>query len=517
MASRLENSARNVLVALGGQAFSIILAFVTRGIFARQLSLEYMGLENLFSNVLTILSLADLGVASAIIFALYRPLAEENHEQVRAIMRLFRNVYVIIGLVIIAAGLALTPYIDVLIKDTPDIPYLKLYFFMFVANTGISYFFSYKGCLIAADQKKYIVSLNQYAFQIVMCIAQIAVLFVTHNYFLFLCCMVGSTLLQNISISIIANRMYPYILKGKGKPKVDPETIDQIKKNTFAMVLHRVAGVANTPASSLILSSFVGIQAIALYGNYMLVVNSMTRVVDQIFDAVVAPLGNLGVTESGERQYQVFKTCFFVNAFIAAFISIPMLCLFNPVITQIWLGPDYAFPEIVVVLIVLLFYLKEMRCAALSFTSAYGLYWYTRWKAVVETVVMLSLSLLLVLKFEVAGVVFAGIISTTCVSSIYEGYMLFKHGFKKSSKPYFARFYLYVGFTAILALVAWFGCAAVPDSLGMAGILVKLVVSVAVPVLGFWAVFRKTQEFAELKSMMMRIFAKLPVLKRFAK
>ena len=283
MASRLENSARNVLVALGGQAFSIILAFVTRGIFARQLSLEYMGLENLFSNVLTILSLADLGVASAIIFALYRPLAEENHEQVRAIMRLFRNVYVIIGLVIIAAGLALTPYIDVLIKDTPDIPYLKLYFFMFVANTGISYFFSYKGCLIAADQKKYIVSLNQYAFQIVMCIAQIAVLFVTHNYFLFLCCMVGSTLLQNISISIIANRMYPYILKGKGKPKVDPETIDQIKKNTFAMVLHRVAGVANTPASSLILSSFVGIHAIALYGNYMLVVNSMTRVVESDF------------------------------------------------------------------------------------------------------------------------------------------------------------------------------------------------------------------------------------------
>ena len=299
MASRLENSARNVLVALGGQAFSIILAFVTRGIFARQLSLEYMGLENLFSNVLTILSLADLGVASAIIFALYRPLAEENHEQVRAIMRLFRNVYVIIGLVIIAAGLVLTPYIDVLIKDTPDIPYLKLYFFMFVANTGISYFFSYKGCLIAADQKKYIVSLNQYAFQIVMCIAQITVLFVTHNYFLFLCCMVGSTLLQNISISIIANRMYPYILKGKGKPKVDPETIDQIKKNTFAMVLHRVAGVANTPASSLILSSFVGIHAIALYGNYMLVVNSMTRVVDQIFDAVVAPLGNLGVTGIG--------------------------------------------------------------------------------------------------------------------------------------------------------------------------------------------------------------------------
>ncbi len=185
MASRLENSARNVLVALCGQAFSIVLAFVTRGIFARQLSLEYMGLENLFSNVLPFFRWPTWAWRARSFSRSIGPLAEENHEQVRAIMRLFRNVYVIIGLVIIAAGLALTPYIDVLIKDTPDIPYLKLYFFMFVANTGISYFFSYKGCLIAADQKKYIVSLNQYAFQIVMCIAQIAVLFVTHNYFLF--------------------------------------------------------------------------------------------------------------------------------------------------------------------------------------------------------------------------------------------------------------------------------------------------------------------------------------------
>ena len=517
MASRLENSARNVMVALGGQAFSILLSFVTRGIFARQLSLDYMGLENLFSNVLTILSLADLGVGSAIIFALYKPLAEKNYEQVRAIMRLFKNAYIAIGLVIIAAGLCLTPFIDYLIKDTPDIPYLKLYFFMFVANTGISYFFSYKGSLIAADQKKYIVSLNQYAFQIVMCIAQIAVLFATHNYFLFLCCMLGSTLLQNVVISVIANHMYPYILRGKDKPKIDEETLDQIKKNTFAMILHRAASAANTPASSLILSSFVGIHAIALYGNYMLVVNSMTRVVDQVFDAVVAPLGNMGVTESGERQYQVFQTCFFVNAFIAALISIPMLCLFNPVITEIWLGPDYAFPEIVVMLIVLLFYLKEMRSAVLSFTSAYGLYWFTRWKALIETIFLLSLSLLLVLRFEVAGVVFAGIISTTLISSTYEGYMLFKHGFKKTSKPYFLKLYQYVGFTMVLAAVAWLCCLAIPESLGLWGIVVKLVVSVATPVLGFWAVYRKTREFSELKSMVSRIVIRFPVLGRFIK
>ena len=506
MASRLDNAARNVFVAWGGQIFSVLLSFVTRGVFAYQLSMEYMGLENLFSNVLTILSLADLGIGSAVIFSLYEPLAKNDQDKVKALMGLFRKAYIAIGLAIGGIGLALTPFVTVFIKNPPDIPLLNLYFFLFVLNTAVSYFFSYKGSLIAADQKKYIVSLIQYGFQVLMCLAQIAVLFLTHNYLLFLVCMVCSTLVQNIVISKTADRMYPYIL-GKDAAPVDEETVTAIKKNTFALVLHRVAGVANTPASSIILSSFVGINAIAIYGNYMLVVNSLTRIMDQTFDAVVAPLGNLGVSESGERQYEVFQTCFFANAFLYALICTPLLCLFNPLVGDVWLGPNYVFPTGVMALIVLLFYLKGMRSSGLTFTSAYGLYWFTRWKAVIETAVMLGLSLLLVMKLEVAGVVLAGIISTTLISSIYEGVMLFKHGLKRSCRRYFIKFYGYVALTIVVAVTAYALCMLVPDW-GLAGMGVKLAISLALPTAAFCAVFHRTREFQEARSMLERVVGK---------
>ncbi len=178
---RFENSMRNVAVAWLGQALSVLMSFVARGVFAHLLSSDYLGLESLFANVLTILSLAELGVGSAIVFSLYKPLAENDTAQVKALMRLFKRAYIVIGVSVAVVGCALTPFVDVIIKDVPDIPLIKLYFLMFVANTSVSYFFSYKGSLIAADQKKYIVSLVQYSFQILMCIAQVAVLLATHN------------------------------------------------------------------------------------------------------------------------------------------------------------------------------------------------------------------------------------------------------------------------------------------------------------------------------------------------
>lgn len=497
---------RNVLVAWLGQAFSVLLSFVTRSVFAHLLAMEYMGLENLFSNVLTILSLAELGVGSAIVFSLYDPLAKNDTAKIKSLMRLFKRAYIAIGLVVAALGLVLSFFIPVLIKDVPDIPYLNLYFLCFVFNTSISYFFAYKGALIMADQKKYVVSLIQYGGQSVMCLAQIAVLLLTQNYFLFLACMIGSTVLQNLIIWKLADRMYPY-LKEKDIDPVDPETLTAIKKNVFALVLHRLAGAASNPASSLIISTFVGINAIAIYGNYMLVYNSLARILDQTFDAITAPVGNLGVSESSERQYEVFTTCFFVNALLYTVISCGLLCLFNPFV-GVFFGENYVFPLSLVGLIVLMFFLKGLRTAALTFTTAYGLFWHTRWKALIETAVLLILSLVLVQYFEIAGVIVASIISTTFVSSIYEGYMLYKHGLHRSSRSYFAKFYLYVVFAFALAAIAYGLCSLIPGA-GVLIFLAKGVVGVVVPLLGFGIAFRKSREFAETMSLARRMTSKV--------
>lgn len=503
---RFENSMRNVAVAWLGQALSVLMSFVARGVFAHLLSSDYLGLESLFANVLTILSLAELGVGSAIVFSLYKPLAENDTAQVKALMRLFKRAYIIIGVSVAVVGCALTPFVDVIIKDVPDIPLIKLYFLMFVANTSVSYFFSYKGSLIAADQKKYIVSLVQYSFQILMCIAQVAVLLATHNYLLFLVCMVSSTLLQNIVISAVADRMYPFLRQRDVDP-IEPQTLTSIKKNVFALIVHKVAGVAGNPANSIIISAFVGLTPLGAYGNYMLVINSLTRIMDQTFDAITAPVGNLGVTESKDYQYSVFRTCFFVNAFIYSVISIGLLCLFNPFIAFAF-GERYVFPFYLEALIVLLFFLKGMRTAALTFTTAYGLFWFTKWKAVVETVVLLACSIVLVQVWGITGVVVSGLISTTFVSSIWEGFMLCKHGFERSSKRYFAMFYLYAAFALLLAAVAFGLCALVPFG-GVPGFLVKGVIALVISVGGFVAAFHRTQAFAQTVDLAKRFAAKL--------
>lgn len=498
---------RNVLVAWLGQAFSVLLSFVTRSVFAHLLAMEYMGLENLFSNVLTILSLAELGVGSAIVFSLYEPLAKNDTAKIKSLMRLFKRAYQLIGTLVAILGFILSFFIPVLIKEAPDIPYLNLYFLCFVANTSVSYFFaSYKGALIMADQKKYLVSLIQYGGQILMCAAQIAVLFLTRNYFLFLFCMIGSTILQNFVTWRLADRMYPY-LKEKNVDPVDPETLTSIKKNVFALVLHRMAGVANSPASSLIISTFVGINAIAVYGNYMLVYNSLSRILDQTFDAITAPIGNLGVSESSERQYEVFKTCFFVNALLYAIVSSGLLCLFNPFVA-LFFGENYLFPMTLVVLIVLMFFLRGLRTAALTFTNAYGLFWHTRWKAVIETIVMLAASLVLVQYFEIAGVIVANIVSIVCVASVYEGHMLYKHGLHRSSRAYFVKFYLYFFVSFALAALSFAACGLIPGT-GIVSFLAKGVVSVAVPLAGFIVMFRKTCEFAETASLARRVVGKM--------
>jgi O-antigen/teichoic acid export membrane protein len=502
---------RNLLVAWAGQALYVIIGFVTLSVFNHELGQRYMDVQGLFTNVLVILSLSELGIGLAITYELYKPLADGDVAKIRALMKLFRRAYFIIGATIFLIGLALTPFIQHLINGETDMPTneLQLYFFFFVLNSSISYFFSYKGALITADQKKYIVSFCQYAFQIAMCGVQIALLFFTHSYALFLVCLIGSTLFQNIVIALIANRMYPYIKEKTSINPVDKETLTGIKKNIFALILHRVASVASTPVSTLIINSAVGTATVGAYYIYNnQIIMALIRVMDQVFDAIVASVGNLAVKESQERQVQVFKTTFMINALLYTVTAVPLLCVINVFIGEIWLDYSYTFPLYITALIVALYFLKGMRSAALSFTNAYGLYWHTRWKAVIESIVLVVLCLVLVVNYQIAGVVIAGVITTLFVSVTYEGFMLFRHGLKQSSRWYFQRFALYILIAIFLSIIAHFLCLLIPGH-GILNFLLKGLLAFAIASGGFTLAFFKTAEFREFISILKRLLQRV--------
>lgn len=500
--SRLENSVLNLLAAWGGQVVALALVFVTRAVFARELSMDYLGLENLFSNVITILSLAELGIGSSITFALYKPIALGDEETIKSLMRLFKRAYVTIGCLIAVVGIGLSPFIGLFIKDIPDIPYLSLYFIMFVANTSISYFFSYKGLLIYAYQKNYVVSLIQYGFQIALSVVQIVVLLATHNYALFLVCMLMSTLLQNLCLSRAATKMSPF-LKSSSVAPVSRSMAKGIAKNAFALTLHKIASIASVPAGTVILTAFAGLDVVALYGSYTLLLNAVTRLLDKVYDAITASVGNLGVLESGERQYEVFEESHFVTAFMYTVAAVTLACSLNPLVA-VWLGEQYCFPMTTTLLFVAWFFVKGMRSAVLAFTSAYGLYWNSWYKAVVETVVLLALSFSLVQVWGVDGVVLSGVVSLLFVATVMEAYVVFKYGFKRGAGSYVLKTIAYYASAIAIGGACLFACSFIPFG-GVVGFAAKAVASASLSSALFVALYFKTHEFSQFRILCRKV------------
>lgn len=505
--TRLKRSAQNAAVGILGQVFSIACNFATRMVFVRTLSQDYLGIEGLFSSLLVMLSLAELGIGSAIIYSLYEPLAKNNREKIRALMQLYRRAYWTIAAIVATLGIFFSLKLEWFIKEIPDIKHLRLYFLLFVANTAISYLYSYKGTLIGADQKQYLVDIWRYVFTLIMTLGQIIVLLTTGSYFGFLVCMVVCTFLQNFVVSIVTDRRYPFLKSKMPVQKIDPDTLSKIKKNTFALVLHKIAGIASTPATNVILSVFIGLHTVALYANYLLITNALQRLISRVFDATVASIGNLGVEETQEKQLRVFNLTFYVNACLAALVSIPLLAIFTNAM-HIFFGEQYVFPVSIELAIVCLFYLKAIRTAALTFTSAYGLYWFTRWKAIIETIVLIGLSIIAAQLFGIIGILIANCFTSFFVSGAIEAYMLYKHGFKVSSRGYFLKITAYSIATIGGALLVWFLLYPIGNTT-LTSLLLRGIASFALSIIMFFGATCWTSEFKEFWKMLKAIYVML--------
>lgn len=502
MGSRFENTLYNLMAAWGGQVVSMIMTFATRAVFVRMLSIEYLGIESLFTNLLVILSLAELGVGTAITYALYKPIAEDDTETVKSLMRVFRYAYWTIGIVVAVAGVAMSPFLDLLIEDPPDIPHLQLYFLCFVANTAVSYFFSYKGLLLYAYQRQYVTSLISYGVQVVMCVVQMVVLVLTHNYLLFLMCMIAGTLTQNIIISTFTNAQYPY-LKEKGAAKLSREQLTPIVKNVLALTMHKVAGVAASPIGSVFVSKFVGVAAIAVYGNFVLLVDALWRILDKVFNSAIASVGNMSSQTDPERQYRVFQDAFFVSAVLYTACAGAFLCCANDFV-GVWLGTEYCYPSLTVILLATWFFVKGMRSAEQMFTSAYGLFWRSWYKAIIETLVMVASAYVLVRLWGVNGVVTAGIATQLLVATTIEVHVLYKFGFQRSALQYVKQAAKYYVSALLIVAFCFWVCTLIPLT-GIAGFLVHGTVAVALCVGCMVLLYHRTSEFARFKGIIGRV------------
>ena len=505
---RTISSIKNLIVAFGGQFIGIIISFVARIVFLKILNAEYLGINGLFTNILTILCLAELGIGSAMNFSLYKPLAEQNKEKIKSLMYLYKKAYIIIGIIILVLGIAISPLLPYFINEMPDIPE-NIYFIyiLFVINTGISYFFSYKRALIISDQKRYIATFYRYAFYFLLNVAQIICLLVTRNYILFLILQIIFTLLENIFVSIKANKMYPY-LKEKNIDRLLKEETKEIKKNVLALILHKVGGILGNCKDNIIISKFIGLTEVGIYSNYYLIISALNTIIGQFFSSIVASIGNLGATENKEKLKNIFDNVFFMNFWIYGFSSICLYILFNDFIT-LWLGEEYLLSIGVMLIIVIDFFIEGMRKTVLTFKDGLGLFWYDRYKPVFSLIVSLVASIILVQKIGLAGVFIGTIISTLTTAFWIEPYVLYKYGLKAKLREYFKQCIKYTIITILVALLTIFIVNTLFTSVNILTFIGKLLLCIGIPNLCFVLIFRKSEEFIYFKNLIEGIINKI--------
>lgn len=453
---RTKYAIRNILTAWTGQIFMVIFNFILRRIFVRYLDVSYLGINGLFSNILSLLSLAELGIGTAIVYSLYEPLAKEDWDKTALLMEFYRKAYCAIGVFILAAGLAVTPFLSFFVKEEKDIPHLFAYYMLFVVDTAVSYFYSYKASLIQADQKRYIVTLYSQAVKFVLLCVSMAVLALWKNFGIYLCVQVVATLLENILISRKAEQMYPFLkLSSKGK-KIPKEEWNKIQKNTFSMICHKTGEILVNGTDNLLISKFVGIAAVGFYSNYMMIFNALTGILGHVFSSITAGVGNFAVTEQEQRKRKLFHQVYFMSFWIYGFCSVCIFCLCNDFII-VWVGESFTLDKFLVFVMVMNYYLTGMRKPVLTFRDAFGLFWYDRYKALIEAGVNLIVSVWLAKYFGMFGVLLGTTISTVSVCLWVEPWILFKYGMKQEKlQNYFGKFGVYGMLTLAAGILSYY-------------------------------------------------------------
>lgn len=505
--SRTANSIRNILTGFMGQGIQLILGFVNRLVFIRCLNAEYLGVNGLFTNILSMLSLAELGIGTAIVYELYRPLAEKDEKKIASLMRFYQKAYCGIGLLIAVAGMCVIPFLNIMIAEPPKInENLVLIYCIFLFNTASSYFFSYKSSILTADQKNYLVVGINYIIVFVQSILQIIILLVTRNFILYLICQSVGTLTYNVIISRVADKRYPSI-RGKNIQPLDEDSRKGLFKNIKALIIIKIGGVLVNSTDNIIISSIKGLAATGLNSNYTLLLNTLNSILQQIFNGITASVGNVNAVETNEKKKKMFKIINFLNFWLFAWCTIAFIILANSIVS-ICFGTRYILGQNIVIISAINFYVVGMQNAVWTYKTTMGLFDYGKYLVVGTGVINIILSIILGQKWGLFGILLATFISRIVTNVWYDPYAVLKYGFKDNPMEYFGTYikYLIVG---VMTFTITRICASIITGNMLVMFIWKLIICILIPNILFIIIFCRQEEFIYLKEKSKGIVNKL--------
>ncbi len=505
---RVKNAKRNIIWGTINKIVTLVCPFIMRTVLIYTLGLEYLGLGSLFTSILQVLNMAELGISSVIVFSMYKPIAENDTEKICALLLYYKKAYRIIGTIILVAGLALLPFLKYLIKGSypADINLYVLYS-LYLFNTVISYFlFAYRNCLLTAHQRNDIASNISTVAYIIQYVLQISLLFLFRNYYWYYIAVPICTIINNLITALLTRKMYPQY-KGGGKLGSNEKAF--IKKNIGGLMLGKVCVTSRNSLDNIFISSYIGLTAVAIYGNYYYILSAIIGFLQVICTAISAGVGNSIASEKPEKNYSDLKKISFLYSWIAGWCAICLLNLFQPFM-RIWVGEGQMLSMVEVVLFSLYFYSLTLGDIRSQYSSAAGLWWEGRFYVAAETIGNFVLNWILVRWFGIAGVIVATFITIIFCNFIWGSNIVFKYYFKTiSSKEFFVNHAKQFGVVVMGGMITWWiNTKFAVFNNNFVELMVNAVVCIIIPNVLFWLVYRKTELFSEAFALVKKLFNK---------
>lgn len=495
--SRTKNTIRNVKAGAIVQIVNKLMAFIVQTVFIRTLNTEYLGVNGLFTNILTILSFTELGIGTAIIYNMYKPVAENNKDKIKSLMDLYKKSYNIIGIIIFLLGLCVIPFMNLIVKDAPNIKENLIFIYMlFLLNTTISYFFTYKKSIIYAYQKQSIIDNIDSIIYFVKSIILVAFLILTRNFIVYLIIQVLTTLIENIIIAIKVNKLYPY-LKEKDVNKLNKTEKKSIFSNVKSLIIYKFGSIIMNGTDNILISTLINVDTVGLCSNYILIINSIKSIIFSALNGVTASVGNLNAVGETKQKEKVFYQITFINYIIFSFSAIAFIVLLNPFIS-IWLGQAYTLEIGVSIALAISFLIEGLRNPAYTYRVTLGLFEKGRITPYIGAISNIILSILLCKLCGVAGIFIATAIAQLISYSWIDPYLIHKYGFKTSSSKYFKKFIIYIGVFVINTAIS-FEIASFIQVNVILDFILKAIVVCVVPNIINWIAFSRTDELKDIK------------------
>ena len=502
--SRTHRAIKNSLTAFLCQVIGIVASFASRTVFTILLGSEYLGVSGLFTNILTILSFAELGFGSAIVYRLYAPLANKDDNKVRLFLRLYKKVYSLVACVVLVAGVSIIPFLKYLVKAPDVVEDIRLLYILYLLHTVLSYIFVYKKSLLIADQNDYIVSFASQLITICMHIVQIVVLLITHDFVLYAIVFAIFPLIENAICGLIADKKYGKRFNSKPKGELTKDDYAGLKKDIKGLMLTNVAATVLSGTDNLFISSYIGIKYVGILSNYSLILTTINGVMNRIFASVTAIVGNLAVSGNEQGTETVLKRMYFLNASFYSYICIGMILLIKEFVVNIWLDEQFLLTDITIILAISELYFRSLHYPLHTVQMAMGLFSQYRIMYLVAAVANIILDFLLEKDFGIAGLIVATILCRWIIF-FTDIYVVYKYGFKKSVTSYAKEIIKWLCFVVVAVLICKPLISLIKSTTIIAFIVKVVLISIVYLVL-YIAVFFRKDEFKYFYNLINKIF-----------